>query len=82
MIRLDLDLGPDASFGSGIGPRAVLSPDGLRLVVVSEVADGIRRLLFAGWISLKRLIDGIRRRVRCRSFLPMRQWIGFFAEGS
>ena len=45
MIRLDLDLGPDASLASGIGPRAVLSPDGLRLVVVSQGADGIRRLL-------------------------------------
>ena len=42
-IRLDLDLGPDASLGS-FGPAMALSPDGTRLVFVSEGVDGVRRL--------------------------------------
>ena len=42
--RLDLDLGPDVSFGSTTGPAVILSPDGTRLVFVSEGGDGIRRL--------------------------------------
>src|SRR5438876_4770353 len=39
-VRLDLDLGPDVSLGSSIGPAAILSPDSTRLVFVSQGADG------------------------------------------
>src|SRR5262249_1725135 len=43
-VRLDLDLGPDVSLGSPTGPTVILSPDGTRLVFVSQASDGIRRL--------------------------------------
>src|SRR5262245_7674300 len=43
-VRLDLDLGPDVALGSSIGPAVILSPDGSRLVFVSQGSDGIRRL--------------------------------------
>jgi hypothetical protein len=44
LVRLDLDLGPDASLGSSTGPAVILSPDGSRLVFVSQGQDGTRRL--------------------------------------
>jgi eukaryotic-like serine/threonine-protein kinase len=36
LVRLDVDLGPGVSLGSQAGPDAVISPDGTRLVYVSE----------------------------------------------
>ena len=36
-MRLDLDLGPGISLGSTVGPAAVLSPDGSRLVFASQL---------------------------------------------
>src|SRR5260370_29055321 len=43
-VRLDLDLGADVSLGSSTGPAVILSPDGTRLVFVSQGSDGTRRL--------------------------------------
>jgi serine/threonine-protein kinase len=43
-VRADLELGPDISFGSTIGPAVILSPDGTRLVFVSRGKDGTPRL--------------------------------------
>jgi len=43
-VLLDLDLGGDASLGSTIGPAAILSPEGARLVFVSRGQDGKPRL--------------------------------------
>src|SRR5260370_11475213 len=42
-LRLDLDLGPDVWFGSTTGPAVMLSPDGARLVFVSEDREGTPR---------------------------------------
>ena len=45
LLRLNLELGPDASLGSGFtGPDAILSPDGLRVVYRSVGTDGKQRL--------------------------------------
>ncbi len=44
VVRLDLDLGPDVSFGSTTGPAVILSPDGTRLVFNSQDSDGTRHL--------------------------------------
>jgi serine/threonine-protein kinase len=43
LVSLDLDLGPDVSFGSTLGPAVILSPDGSRLVYVSSL-EGTPRL--------------------------------------
>jgi serine/threonine protein kinase/Tol biopolymer transport system component len=44
LVRLDVDLGPDVSLGSFGGTDAILSPDGLRLVYVSQGRLFTRRL--------------------------------------
>jgi serine/threonine-protein kinase len=36
VMRLNVDLGPEASLGSALGPDAILSPDGTRLVYISH----------------------------------------------
>ena len=43
-MRLDVDLGPDVSLGSHSGTDAILSPDGTRLVYVSQGRLFTRRL--------------------------------------
>ena len=43
-VRLDFDLGPDVSLRSGMGPSVIISPDGSRLVIISQGQDGVRRL--------------------------------------
>jgi serine/threonine-protein kinase len=80
-VRLDLDLGPDVSLGSATGPAVVLSPDGTRLVFVSEGADGIRRLF-------ERRLDQPKAAQLAKTegafgpfFSPDGQWVGFFAQG-
>ncbi len=42
--RLDIDLGPDVSLGSAAGPSITISPDGARLVYVSQGRLFTRRL--------------------------------------
>src|ERR1019366_7335309 len=44
LVRLDVDLGPDVTLGSGVGADAILSPDGTRLVYVSQGGLLTRRL--------------------------------------
>jgi hypothetical protein len=44
LVRLDVDLGPDVSLGSLDGSDVVLSPDGTRLVYVSQRRLFTRRL--------------------------------------
>jgi serine/threonine-protein kinase len=43
-LRLDLDLGSDVWFGSTTGPAVIISPDGTRLVFVSQDREGMSRL--------------------------------------
>src|SRR5712692_10007581 len=75
LVRLDVDLGPGVALGSVAGADAILSPDGTRLVYVSQGRLFTRRLdqpnatelagthgAFAPFFSL----DG--------------QWIAFFAQ--
>ena len=80
-MRLDLDLGPDVSLGSGVGPAVVLSPDGTHMVFVSLGPDGLRRLFI-------RLLDQPNAAQMPGTegaytpfFSPDGQWVGFFAQG-
>ena len=45
LVRLDVDLGPGVSLGSQEGAGAILSPDGSRLVYVSQNRLFTRRLI-------------------------------------
>jgi serine/threonine-protein kinase len=79
-VRLDLDLGPDVSLGSSTGPAVVLSPDGTRMVFVSQGADGTRRLFTRRLDQPKSVrlpgTDG----AYAPFFSSDGQWVGFFAQ--
>ena len=79
--RVDLDLGPDVSFGSNTGPAVILSPDGSRMVFVSRGADGVPRL-FTRRLDQPQSVelpgtDG----AFSQFFSPDGQSVGFFAKG-
>jgi Tol biopolymer transport system component/predicted Ser/Thr protein kinase len=78
LVRLNVDLGPDAAAGQYIS--AVLSPDGTRLIYFAAGSDGNRRLA-------TRLLDQPKATTLAGTegaewpfFSPDGQWIGFFAE--
>jgi serine/threonine-protein kinase len=81
LVRLDLDLGPGVTLGSTIGPAVILSPDGGRLVFVSQGADRVPRLF-------TRRLDQPMATPLAKTegaytpfFSPDGQWVGFFAGG-
>jgi serine/threonine-protein kinase len=79
-INLDLDLGNALSLSS-VGTGAILSPDGSRIVFVSEAADGTSRL------SSRRLDQAAAIELPGTEganfpfISPDGQWVGFFAKG-
>jgi serine/threonine-protein kinase len=80
-MRLDLDLGPDVSFGSTTGPGVILSPDGKRLVFVSEGVDGTRRLFTRRLDEAKGVQMPGTDGAYAPFFSPDGLWVGFFAQG-
>ena len=79
MLRLSVDLGPDALGGGNI--TAAISPDGTRLAFPARGPDGKRQLA-------TRLLDQAQATLLAGSgdaadpfFWPDGQWIGFFAGG-
>src|SRR5437867_5802860 len=80
-MRLDLDLGPDVSLGSTMGPTVILSPDGARLVFVSQGADGARRLFTRRLDQPKAVRLSGTEGAYAPFFSPDAQWVGFFAVG-
>jgi serine/threonine-protein kinase len=79
-VRLDLDLGPDVSLGS-VGPSVILSPDGTRLVYVSQGADGAQRLFTRKLDQPKAAQIPGTEGANAPFFSPDGQWVGFFAQG-
>ena len=79
-INLDLNLEGTLS-ASSIGSTAILSPDGSRVVFVSETADGMSRLSTRRLDEPKAIelpgTDG----AQFPFFSPDGQWVGFFAKG-
>ena len=80
-MHLDLDLGPDVSFGSTTGPAVILSPEGSRLVFASEGADGTRRLFTRRLEQPKAAQMPGTEGAYAPFFSPDGQWVGFFAQG-
>jgi serine/threonine-protein kinase len=79
--RLDLDLGPDVSLASTTGPSAILSPDGTRLVFVSQASDGTRRL-FTRRLDQPDVVRLLGTEGAYAPFFsPDGQWVGFFGKG-
>ena len=77
LVRLNVDLGPDAAPGQYIS--AVLSPDGGRLVYLSTGSDGSRRLATRLLDQHKSTILSGTEGAELPFFSPDGQWIGFFA---
>jgi serine/threonine-protein kinase len=79
-VRLDLDLGADVS-PSTTGPAVVLSPDGTRLVFVSQSQGGRPRLFSRRLNDPKATQIPGAEGAHTPFFSPDGQWIGFFAQG-
>jgi serine/threonine-protein kinase len=77
LMRLDVDLGNDASTGPDRATDSILSPDGTRLVYVSHSKLFTRRL---DQIEATELpgTEG----AQAPFFSPDGQWVGFFARGT
>ncbi len=80
-VVLDFDLGSDVSLSAGIGPSAVLSPDGTRLVFVSEPPGGARRLFTRRLDQPKATPLSGTEGAYAPFFSPDGEWVGFFAGG-
>jgi hypothetical protein len=76
LVRLDVDLGPDVSLGSPFGAGAILSPDGMRLVYVSQGRLFTRRLDQPNTTELAGTPGAF-----APFFSPDGQWVAFFAGG-
>jgi Tol biopolymer transport system component len=76
LVRLDVDLGPDVSLGSPQGTDAILSPDGTRLVYVSQGRLFTRRLDQPNATEL----EGTQG-AWAPFFSPDGQWVAFFTPG-
>src|SRR5712692_2143921 len=75
LVRLDVDLGPDVSLGSFAGADATLSPDGTRLVYVSQGRLFTRRLDQPNATELAGTQGASEP-----FFSPDGRWVAFFAQ--
>ncbi|MSO83784.1 MAG: serine/threonine protein kinase [Acidobacteria bacterium] len=76
LVRLDVDLGADVSLGSPQGSDAIISPDGSRLVYVSQNRLFTRRLDQPNAVELAGTQGAF-----APFFSPDGQWVAFFATG-
>jgi Tol biopolymer transport system component len=74
LVRLDVDLGPDVSLGSPRGADTILSPDGTRMVYVSQGRLFTRRLDQPNATELAGTQGAY-----APFFAPDGQWVAFFA---
>ena len=76
LVRLDVDLGPDVSLGARAGADAILSPDGTRMVYVSQGRLFTRRLDQPNGTELAGT-----QGASAPFFSPDGQWVAFFTTG-
>jgi serine/threonine-protein kinase len=81
VVRLDLDLGPDVPLGSTSGPAVIVSPDGTRLVFVSQGPDRVPHLFTRLLGQPKATLLAKTEGAYAPFFSPDGQWVGFFAQG-
>jgi Tol biopolymer transport system component len=80
-VRLNAEIGVDASLYTSFGPSAILSPDGTRLAVVASGADQKRHIYVRSLDQLQATELSGTENPRDPFFSPDSQWIGFFADG-
>jgi serine/threonine-protein kinase len=80
-VRLNAEIGADASLDTSLGPSALLSPDGTRLVLVASGADQKRHIYVRSLDQLQATALSDTEGARDPFFSPDGQWIGFFADG-
>jgi serine/threonine-protein kinase len=73
LVRLDVDLGQDVSFGSTAGADAILSPDGTRIVYLSQAKLFTRKLDEAQATELTGTEGAY-----APFFSPDGQWVAYF----
>jgi Tol biopolymer transport system component len=76
LVRLDVDLGPDVSLDAPRGADTILSPDGTRIVYVSQGRLFTRRLDQPNATELAGTQGAY-----APFYSPDGQWIAFFAQG-
>ena len=76
LVRLDVDLGSDVSLNSPAGIDVILSPDGMRMVYVSQERLFTRRLDQPNTIELAGTQGAYEP-----FFSPDGQWVAFFSPG-
>jgi Tol biopolymer transport system component len=81
-LRLTADLGADASLVAGLGPSAVLSPNGEQLVLAAQRSSGEQPMLYVrGLDQLQaRQLPGTEG-AASPFFAPDGNWVAFFADG-
>jgi len=80
-VRLNAEMGVDASLDTSLGTSALLSPDGTRLALVAIGADQKRRIYVRSLDALQAAALSGTENARDPFFSPDGQWIGFFADG-
>ena len=80
-MRLNAEIGADASLYTAVGPSAILSPDGTRLALVASGADQKRRIYVRSLDQLQATALSGTENALDPFFSPDGQWIGFFADG-
>jgi serine/threonine-protein kinase len=80
LMQFDVDLGPDTALYLARGASVTLSPDGTRLVYLSEGPDG-KRMLYTRELAQPQAtaLSGTENAIN-PFFSPDGQWIGFFAD--
>ena len=81
LVRLNVDLGPEASLESLLGPPMVISPDGMRIAYVGTGADRKTRLYTRRLDQTQALMLTGTEGGLGPIFSPDGQWIAFFADG-
>jgi serine/threonine-protein kinase len=79
--RLDLDLGAGVSLAGDAGSALTLSPDGTRIVFVSQDGNGVSRLFHRRLDQPAAVLLSGTEGAMQPFFSPDGQWVGFFAEG-
>src|ERR1700680_4307257 len=79
-VRLSAEIGVDATLYTALGPAAILSPDGTRLVFIATGSDQKQRIYVRSLDQSQATALSGTDSARDPFFSPDGQWLGFFAD--